>query len=129
MAKRGEKTCVKRLEIDHGCILLSANGPSNPQNIIPVVVMETVNTYFKIYRTRVRFALVGKKGEKSKARQVKPIQRLDCAVKYKSLVPHGVKPSKSACARLVATPPNAEIATSDFNICDMRFRILIIDIR
>jgi hypothetical protein len=92
-------------------MLLSANGPSNPQKIIPVVVMETVNTYFKIYRICVRFALVGKNGEKRRARQVKPIQRFDCAVKYKSLVCQGENPSKLAWMRLNITPPKAHVTT------------------
>ena len=56
-AKKGEKTCVKKLENDHGCIVLSAKGPNNPQKISPVVVIDTVNTYFNRYKTRKRFSL------------------------------------------------------------------------
>ena len=114
MVKRGEKTCVKKLEKDHGCIPLSAKGPKSPQKISPVVVIDTVKIYFKRYRMRVCVSLMGNRGVRSKNRKVKPIQRLDCAVKYKSRVPHGENPSNLACTRLAVTPPKEEATTRIF---------------
>ena len=94
IAKRGEKTCVSRLQSTHGRYPSSAKGASRVQNTNPVIVIETVKIYFSRYsRSFQSAAFFFLKGSKRIKRKVSPNQIFDCAVKYNSLLPQWEYPS------------------------------------
>ncbi len=126
MEKRGERTCVNRLEkVYTEKSYCFANGANNPQKTAPVMVIATVKINRNTYSVFCRFSLYGVKENNSMKRVIMPIQIFDCAVKYKSRLAQCEYPSFAAVNSDKSTPPSEVAIIKIFKTIEMRLRVVI----
>ena len=123
IASTGVSACVSTLDNAHArkpyC---EANGDNRKQNTIPVIVIDTVSTYFMI---NTRFCARSVK-EKTDISEITPIQIFDCAVKYKSRLAQCENPSFCALNSDKTTPPNEQTTISIFKVVEVLVLALIL---